>query len=145
MKLALTTAVAVFALAACASTSSAPDADEHAAHHPSVAGVPAQAPAGYEHQMMMMQEMHQKMATAKSPEERAALMKEHMKTMRDGMAMMGHMRGMTAGGMGKGAGTGSPGSGMAMDADMMKRRSRMMEMMMDMTMDCEGMKPPVTK
>lgn len=95
--------------------------------------------------MMMMQEMHQKMAAAKSPEERAALMKEHMKTMRDGMVMMGQMRRMTAGGMGKGAGTGSPGSGMAMDADMMKRRSRMMEMMMDMTMDCEGMKLPVTK
>jgi hypothetical protein len=47
--------------------------------------------------------------------------------------------------MGPGAGKGSTGGGMAMDADMMKRRANMMEMMMEMAMDCEGMKPALVK
>ncbi len=151
MKLALTAAVAVFALAGCVSISTAPVADEHAVHHPS-AGAPAYAQVDHvdhEQQMKRMREMHQKMAAAKTPEERAALMNEHMKTMRDGMAMMeqmrGPMRGTMGGGMGPGAGKGSAGGGMAMDADMMKRRANMMEMMMEMAMDCEGMKPALVK
>lgn len=149
MNLALTVAVAALALAGCASTSTAPGADEHAAHHPPGAASPLQPPAGYEQQVKTMQEMHQKMAAAKTPEERAALMRDHMKTMQDGMAMMGQMRGMMGGGMmggtGMGAGKGPAGGGMPMDADMMKRRMEMMEMMMQMMMDREGMKPPATK
>ena len=43
----------------------------------------------YDQQMKTMQDMHQKMVAAKTPEERAALMKDHMRTMQDGMAMMG--------------------------------------------------------
>jgi len=35
-----------------------------------------------------MLEMHQKMLAAKTPEERAALMQEHMQLMRDHMKMM---------------------------------------------------------
>jgi hypothetical protein len=41
--------------------------------------------------MKAMQEMHQKMQGAKTPAERAALMDEHMKTMRSGMGMMRQM------------------------------------------------------
>ena len=39
-------------------------------------------------QMKYMQEMHEKMMNAKTPEERKAHMAEHMKTMQGGMAMM---------------------------------------------------------
>ncbi len=138
-------ALAVALLAGCSSMpgSTSKEAEEHAAHHPEGT---AAAPAGYEQQMKMMQEMHQKMAATKSPEERAVLMKEHMKTMQDGMAMMGQMRGgMMGGGMGIGAGKAPMAGGMPMDVDMMKRRMDMMEMMMQMMMDREGMKPPGAK
>jgi len=135
-------AVALTLLAGCSSMprSAGNDGVEHAAHHPPGAAVVAPAPAGYDQQMKLMQEMHQKMAAAKTPEERAALMKDHMKTMHDGMGMMGQMRG----GM-MGAGKGPMGSGMPMDTEMMKRRMDMMEMMMQMMMDREGMKPPASK
>jgi hypothetical protein len=72
--------------------------------------------ARMESQMKAMQQMHDKMAAAKTPEERNALMAEHMKTMQDGMNMM---NGMSGGGMG----------GMQGDA---ATRQRMMEMRMDM-------------
>ena len=51
-------------------------------HSPGQAGGPGSA----------MHEMHQKMAAAKTPEERQALMSEHMKAMHEGMGMM---RGMS--------------------------------------------------
>ncbi len=38
--------------------------------------------------MKTMREMHEKMTKAKTPEERNALMAEHMKTMHEGMDMM---------------------------------------------------------
>ena len=41
--------------------------------------------------MKMMQEMHQKMAAVRSPEERAALMQDHMNAMQGGMGMMKQM------------------------------------------------------
>ena len=41
--------------------------------------------------MKMMQEMHQKMMAAKTPQERQALMAEHMKAMQDGLSMMCEM------------------------------------------------------
>jgi hypothetical protein len=34
-----------------------------------------------------MQDLHRKMQAAKTPEDGAALMKDHMKVMQDGMAM----------------------------------------------------------
>ncbi len=135
-------AMALSLLAGCSSLPGGKEADEHAAHHPKDAAASSPAPAGYDQQMKMMQEMHQKMAAAKTPEERAALMKNHMKTMQDGMAMMGQMRGgMMGGGMGMGTGKG----GMSMSSEMMGKRMDMMEMMMQMMMDREGMKPPATK
>ena len=92
--------------------------------------------------MKSMQEMHDRMMTAKTPEERSALMKEHMMTMQDGMAMMGRMRDGMMGGGGMGMGG---GNGMRMDPEMMGKRMDMMEMMMQMMMDREAMKPPATQ
>ena len=141
MKLVLGAAALVL-LAGCSSLPSgaSKEADEHAAHHPA-GTLAAPAPAGYDQQMKMMQEMHQKMAAAKTPEERTAMMKDHMKTMQDGMGMMGQMHGAMMGGKGMESGKGE----MRMDPEMMKRRMDMMEMMMQMMMDREGMKPPATR
>ena len=69
--------------------------------------------------MKSMQEMHDKMMAAKTPEERQTLMTEHMKTMQAGMSMMGEMRGAKG----------------AMGPDAMSKRMDMMEMMMQMMMD----------
>ncbi len=141
MKLVLS-AVALTLLAGCSSLpgSAAKEADEHAAHHPA-GTVAAPAPTGYNQQMKMMQEMHKKLAAAKTPEERAALMKDHMTTMQDGMGMMGQMRGGMMGGKGMEVGKGD----MPMDPEMMKRRMDMMEMMMQMMVDREAVKPSATK
>ena len=92
--------------------------------------------------MKAMQEMHQKMMGAKSPEERQALMAEHMKAMQGGMAMMKEMHGMqamhgmnTAGGMvGMGDGKGTPME-MANRHQMMSDHMAMMQMMMNMMAD----------
>lgn len=81
-------------------------------------------------QMKTMHEAHQKMMSAKTPEERSKLMADHMKAMQDGMAMMegmGDMKGM---------------HGMAgMSGDMgarhqsMEKRMQMMQTMMKMMME----------
>jgi hypothetical protein len=77
-------------------------------------------------QMKAMRGMHDKMMAAKTPEERNALMAEHMRTMQDGMTMM---NGMPAGGMG-----GMKGD-MAARQQMMEKRMEMMQSMMQMMMD----------
>jgi hypothetical protein len=121
-------------LAGCAT---GPKPEEHAAHHPAGATTAAPAaptPGQMDTMMKSMQEMHDKMMVAKTPEERAKLMQEHMKLMQDGMAMMGQMRG-GKGGMGM-------GGGMSMGPEMMGKRMDMMEMMMKMMVDREAMKPP---
>lgn len=144
MKLALgSTALALALLAGCSAVPGGKEADEHAAHHPAGAAAAAAAPAppGYDRQMTAMHEMHRKMADAKTPDERAALMKDHMKTMHDGMAMMGKMGGSMGGGAGMGEGKG-PGS---MDPAMMKRRMDMLESMMQMMLDRDAMKPSAAK
>ena len=127
--------LAALLLAGCSSLpgSAGKQAEEHAAHHPPKAAAKGED-AKADQQMKTMQEMHQKMQAAKTPEERAALMKDHMKAMQDGMAMMGRMKG----GM-------SMGGGMSTDPDMMKRRMDMMEMMMQMMMDREAAKPATGK
>jgi hypothetical protein len=109
--------------------------DEHQAHHPAgTASAPAAkampGPAGpdmgrMDTQMKDMGAMHDKMMAAKTPEERNALMAEHMKTMQGGMAMM---NGMSSGGMG---GKGN----MASQHMMMEKRMDMMQSMMQMMMD----------
>ena len=140
--LALTAALA-FASTSAWATNHEPD---HSAHHP---GVPSATPAPdsgatvppqvMQKQMQAMKAMHEKMMNAKTPEERSALMAEHMQTMREGMGMMQKM-GQT-GGMGGMSGMGAPKGGKAMACDMheshrmMGMRMEMMESMMQMMMD----------
>ena len=77
--------------------------------------------------MKAMQEMHDKMMAAKTPEERNALMGEHMKTMQEGMGMMKGMGGMT--------GPKSPPANMTERQTMMEQRMEMMQATMQMMMD----------
>ena len=118
------------------------------AHHPEAAASAAKAPRAapikaapakpvakesikkIDQQMMDMREMHQKMMNAKTPEERSALMADHMKSMQGGMAMMGSMAGA-----GKDSMNGGMPSDMATHHQMMEKRMEMMETMMQMMMD----------
>ena len=126
------------ALALClvgAAAWSAPD-DQHQAHHPAdAASTPAPKPmrgksgadmAPMDAQMKTMGAMHDKMMAAKTPEERNALMPEHMKAMQGGMAMMA--------GMAPGAMPGMKGD-MAAHHQAMEKRMEMMQAMMQMMMD----------
>ena len=110
--------------------------DKHDGYHPAgAASAPAaKTPPGKavpamarpDAQLKAMREMHEKMVVAKTPEERSALMAEHMKTMQNGMAMM---KGMSPDGM-----AGIKGSS-AERSQMMEKRMQMMEAMMQMMMD----------
>jgi hypothetical protein len=80
--------------------------------------------------MQAMREMHDKMSRARTPEERQALMAEHMKLMQEGMSMMG---GMSRGNDMRG-GPASPNE-MAARHRMMEKRMDMMQSMMQMMMD----------
>jgi hypothetical protein len=79
--------------------------------------------------MMAMQEMHQKMANARTPAEREGLMAEHMKAMQGGMAMMKEMHGMGPMG-GKPLPDGAGGRD-----QMLAQHMAMMQMMMSMMTD----------
>lgn len=134
-------AAAAVTLAGCSSLpgSGAKQAEEHETHHPAAEAAPKLDPAKFDQQMKTMQEMHQKMMAAKTPAERAALMKDHMKVMQDGMAMMGQMGGgmpMQGGGM-----SSMPGG---MQKDMMQHMA-MMQMMMQMMVDREAATPPAAR
>ncbi|MBC7733121.1 MAG: hypothetical protein H7306_14695 [Bacteriovorax sp.] len=92
-----------------------------------------------ESRMKAMQEMHQKMMNAKTPEERSALMADHMKAMQGGMSMMKGMGAMDGKGPMEGMGAmgdaqGMP-AGMVRHHKMMEERMAMMQMMMEMMMD----------
>jgi len=81
--------VALVLLAGCSalpSTEGKQDKD-HALHHPPTASAAMKS----DRQMAQMREMHQKMMAAKTPQERQALMAEHMKAMQGGMSMMCQM------------------------------------------------------
>jgi len=115
--------------------------EQHDAHHPAnvqaTAKSPTKAQAAPSDQMMKMdahmkamQDMHDKMMKAKTPEERQKLIAEHMKTMRDGMSMM--KDGMMRGASGKAAM--SPQT-MQQRMDMMQKQMEMMQTMMHMMMD----------
>ncbi len=91
--------------------------------------------AAIDAQLKTMREMHEKMVNAKSPEERNALMAEHMKTMQGGMATMNMMGGTGMAGMGSMQG-GKPMAGdMNQRQQMMEKRMEMMQSMMQMMMD----------
>ena len=57
-------------------------------------GDPGNAMAAMDETMKAMHAMHEKMDKARTPQERNALMADHMKIMQEGMAMMNRMRGM---------------------------------------------------
>jgi hypothetical protein len=138
MKLATSLSIAL-AFAITGTQTWAATTAEHDSHHPvGAASAPAAksmpsksklAIAVMDSQMNSMQEMHNKMMAAKTPEERSALTAEHMKTMQDGMTMM---NGMSPGGM-------SGMSGMPKDMvtrqQMMEKHMEMMQSMMQMMMD----------
>ena len=120
--------------AACAS----PGATNPVPASPGMADMAEPAPtAAMDPRMKAMQEMHQKMMGARTPEERQALMAEHMKAMQGGMAMMKEM----PGGMGAASGRGGMSDGKPVSADMGKRQQMMtdhmamMQMMMDTMAD----------
>ena len=110
--------------------------DKHDGHHPAGAasapraktptGKGAPAMARTDAQMKAMQEMHEKMMAARTPEERSALMAEHMKTMQNGMAMM---KSMSPDGMA------STKASATERSQMMEKSMEMMESMMQMMMD----------
>jgi len=124
-------------LTACATTagpgshqSAAAKSAEHASHHPAGA---ASAPASaMPDRMKAMREMHDKMMNAKTPEEKQALMAEHMKAMQGGMHMMK--------GMGGGMGARGMPDDMAQRQKMMEERMDMMDMMMQ-RMPASGVPP----
>jgi len=92
-----------------------------------------QSMAAMDMQMKTMREMHEKMMGAKTPQERSALMAEHMKAMQGGMAMMGGMGGMgDMQGMPKMQGMSAE---MGAHHAMMAKRMEMMQTMMKMMMD----------
>jgi hypothetical protein len=135
MKLATSIAIALVFAVTGIQTFAATTA-EHDAHHAvntASAPVAKSAPnksklamAGMDSQMRSMQEMHDKMAAAKTPEERNALMAEHMKTMQDGMTMMNGMSPNAMDGMPK---------DMATRQQMMEKHMEMMQATMQMMMD----------
>lgn len=117
---------------------------DHSAHH--TTGAPGAPSMGMGDQfgrmdahMKAMREMHEKVARARTPEERQALMDEHRKLMREGMAMMDGMKGM---GMGAGGGMGGGMKGMGDRHQMMEKRMEMMHSMMQMMMDRMEMPAP---
>ena len=132
---------------ASTSTLAANHEQDHTEHHPEAPAAVAPAPdmgakvppQAMQKQMQAMKAMHEKMMNAKTPEERSALMAEHMQTMREGMGMMQKMG--QSGGMGGMSGMGAPKGGKAMACDMheshrmMGMRMEMMESMMQMMMD----------
>ena len=75
--------------------------------------------------MRHMRDMSTKMAEAKTPQERQALMAEHKKAMHDGMKMMGAHS----------AQTGRTEPDMKQHHAMMEKRMEMMQAMMQMMMD----------
>ena len=125
-------------------------ADEHKAHHPAGSTQPASTqmktsakPMGtgqmagmakMDEHMKAMQAMHEKMMAAKTPEERQALMDEHMNLMQDGMGMMQQM-GAGMQGMGGMQGGKCMPTNMAERHQMMEKRMQMMESMMQMMLD----------
>ena len=133
----LSLALALFAVAA---PCWAAQHDQHKAHHPAgSASVAAANPvpgktttemARMANQKTAMQEMDDKMMAAKAPEERSALMAEHIKTMQDGTDMM---KGM--GGMGGMAGSKSPPTSMTERQTMMEQRMEMMQATLQMMMN----------
>ena len=134
------------ALVAVGASSWAAQHDQHKGHQSAgsasaatskaTPGKPNTQIARMDTQMKAMGAMHDKMMAAKTPDERNALMAEHMRTMQDGMTMM---NGMAAGGMG---GTAGMKGDMSAHQQMMDKRMEMMQATMQMMMDRLSAAPP---
>lgn len=130
-------------------------ADEH--HEPASEGKAAAAPSAQsptplpqssnsmmqmDDHMKRMQTLHDRMMNAASPEERQNVMQEARKEMQDSMAMMKPMmHGGAMMGNGMMAQKGKPAAGNA-QTKMLEKRVDMMQMMMQMMMDQQGMTAP---
>lgn len=135
--LTLIASVALFAV-----TAQAAEKVDHKAHHPAASAAKSSpmpttdsaanksAMSKMDSQMATMRDKHEKMMKAKTPEERMALMAEHMKTMQASMAMMKDMHGSEKMNMKAGM-----NADMAACHSMMEKRMEMMESMMQMMMD----------
>ena len=89
--------------------------------------------AAMDAQLKTMHDMHTRMTNARTPEERQALMADHMKAMQGGMGMMKGMSSMSSkSGMGAMPGQAGMPADMAQHQKMMGKHLAMMEMMMDM-------------
>jgi hypothetical protein len=149
----LTLAMAAASLGAVAQTDA-----EHTQHHASEPAKktlkvptakspskPNESVVAMDGKIKAMREMHEQMMAAKTPEERKALMADHMKAMQDGMSMMEKIDpvgGMSMMGDMKGTGGNGPDAkqgGMSMDMmnhhEAMQKRMEMMTTMMQMMMD----------
>ncbi|MFC6282156.1 MULTISPECIES: hypothetical protein [Polaromonas] len=126
------------AITSCGSLAWSAQPFQQDAHHPAASSSTSKVMPGkassdmsaMNTQMKAMGEVHDKMMAAKTPEERDALMAQHMKIMQDSMAMM---KGMSAGAMGDMKGTQK--SEMATHNQVMEKRMDMMQSMMQMMMD----------
>ena len=143
---ALTIALATAAIGAWAQTDAQVDT-QHKQHQANVlateqasaapatsASMPASAEkmAAMDNKMKAMDDMHQKMMAAKTPDEKKALMAEHMKSMQEGMKMMSMMGGA---GMADMQGKKPMPGNMGQHHQMMEKRMAMMESMMQMMVD----------
>jgi hypothetical protein len=148
-------AASIIGMAALAAIAQTPA--DHAKHQAqSAAGTAAanhgastdQTIAAMDSHMQRMREMSQKMANAKTPQEKQALMAEQHRVMSDGMKMMGQLRGKQMSSKGTASGGHkheSPKGGTADHSQMsggmmqghalMEKRMEMMETMMQMMMD----------
>ncbi|HDR9319760.1 TPA: hypothetical protein QDB16_006381 [Burkholderia vietnamiensis] len=124
-KLVLAAAISLVASVGIAQGAESAADTDHVAHHPAktVKAPNAKKATPVDDQMRAMQEMHEKMMSAKTPEERAALMDEQMKTMQGGMGMMSMMNDQS---------TKMP---MSQRHELMEKRMDMMQLMMQSMMD----------
>lgn len=88
-------------------------------------------PTQMDERLRAMTEAHGKMMSAKTPEERKALMAEHHKVMREGMAAMHDSMGMMKAG------------GQCMDPATVQKHQAMMQMMMQMMTETPESPAPV--
>lgn len=132
--------VVAVAIAGCASVAQVTPED-HAAHHPPVAGesgkpdaAPAAPPVASEMQASMktMQQQMEKIRASRNPAERQALLKQHMEAMQRHMELMKSMMGAPATAAGAAGKGGMQGAAMGCNSmmggmDMMHSMMRQMQ------------------
>lgn len=133
-------------------TAMAQASQDHTQHHPAgepptAKSLPPAAPSAsttnrmvtMDKHMAEMKAMREKLATAKTPQERQALMAEHMKLMRAGMDMMSMSSGQSDSAAQMPQGMSGMQGGMMGDMaqrhQLMEKRMEMMENMMRMMLD----------